>query len=147
MDILQTLILVQELLQIRGSLLLVAGRRIDFSDGNPLFENVRSCSINIFTGALNLRLRLQRLDLVHVFQLPLGGPFLTHCKQSRSQQHDGHESAHGFSSLMEYSIRSQMVKWIDRLIIVFLFLFVAVAPHSIAATQTAWAMGMLLCLA
>ena len=37
-----------------------------------------------------------------------------------------------------------MAQWIDRAIIVVLFLFAAVAPHSIAATQTAWLIGMLL---
>ncbi|MCA1573023.1 MAG: O-antigen ligase family protein [Acidobacteria bacterium] len=34
--------------------------------------------------------------------------------------------------------------WIDTAIIVCLFLFAAAAPHSIAATQTAWLVGMLL---
>ncbi len=34
--------------------------------------------------------------------------------------------------------------WLDRLIIGCLFLFAAAAPHSIAATQTAWLLGMLL---
>jgi hypothetical protein len=40
--------------------------------------------------------------------------------------------------------RSEAVQWIDRSIIVCLFLFAAAAPHSIAATQTAWLIGMLL---
>jgi len=34
--------------------------------------------------------------------------------------------------------------WLDRLIIGCLFLFAAAAPHSIAITQTAWLLGMLL---
>jgi hypothetical protein len=33
--------------------------------------------------------------------------------------------------------------WLDRLIIGCLFLFAVAAPHSIAATQTAWLLGML----
>ncbi|HKR61116.1 MAG TPA: O-antigen ligase family protein [Pyrinomonadaceae bacterium] len=32
--------------------------------------------------------------------------------------------------------------WLDRLIILFLFVFAIAAPHSIAATQTAWLLGM-----
>ncbi len=35
-------------------------------------------------------------------------------------------------------------RWIDRLIVVFLFLFAAFAPHSIAVTQIAWMVGMVL---
>jgi hypothetical protein len=35
-------------------------------------------------------------------------------------------------------------RWIDRLIIVFLFIFAAFAPHSIAVTQIAWMVGMAL---
>ena len=33
--------------------------------------------------------------------------------------------------------------WLDRLVIGCLFLFAVAAPHSIAATQTAWLLGML----
>jgi hypothetical protein len=40
--------------------------------------------------------------------------------------------------------KSEAAQWIDRAIIVCLFLFAAAAPHSIAATQTAWLIGMLL---
>ncbi len=39
---------------------------------------------------------------------------------------------------------SEAAQWIDRAIIVCLFMFAAAAPHSIAATQTAWLIGMLL---
>ena len=38
---------------------------------------------------------------------------------------------------------NDIVVWLDRLIIGCLFLFAAAAPHSIAATQTAWLLGML----
>jgi len=36
--------------------------------------------------------------------------------------------------------------WLERAILAFLFLFVIAAPNSIAATQTAWLMGMLFCV-
>lgn len=36
-----------------------------------------------------------------------------------------------------------MAKWLERIVIACLFLFAAAAPHSIAATQTAWLLGML----
>lgn len=45
---------------------------------------------------------------------------------------------------MTTSKRARVAQWIDWAIMVFLFLFAAVAPHSIAATQTAWLIGMLL---
>jgi len=38
---------------------------------------------------------------------------------------------------------SVAARWIDKVIIVCLFLFVAFAPHSIAATQAAWLLGLL----
>jgi len=36
-----------------------------------------------------------------------------------------------------------MVKWLDRIAFVFVFLMVGTAPHSIAASQSAWILGML----
>ena len=42
------------------------------------------------------------------------------------------------------SARSTWVHWIDRSLVVFLFMFAAFAPHSIAVTQIAWVAGMLL---
>src|SRR6266481_1941903 len=44
----------------------------------------------------------------------------------------------------DHDKRSTVAKWIDRLIVVFLFLFAAFAPHSIAVTQIAWMLGMVL---
>jgi O-Antigen ligase len=44
----------------------------------------------------------------------------------------------------DHNARSTSVKRIDRLIVVFLFMFAAFAPHSIAVTQIAWVAGMLL---
>jgi O-antigen ligase len=44
----------------------------------------------------------------------------------------------------DHDKRSTVAKWIDRLIVVFLFIFAAFAPHSIAATQIAWMVGMVL---
>ena len=38
---------------------------------------------------------------------------------------------------------NEIAVWLDRLIIGCLFLFAVAAPHSIAATQTAWLLGML----
>jgi hypothetical protein len=43
--------------------------------------------------------------------------------------------------------QSQATKWIDSAIIACLFLLAAFAPHSIAVTQTAWLLGMLLWVA
>jgi O-antigen ligase len=39
------------------------------------------------------------------------------------------------------------IKWIDRAIVVSLFIFAAFSPHSIADTQRAWLVGMLLLIA
>ena len=44
----------------------------------------------------------------------------------------------------DHDKRSTVAKWIDRLIVVFLFIFAAFAPHSIAVTQIAWMVGMVL---
>ena len=38
---------------------------------------------------------------------------------------------------------NEIASWLDRLVIGCLFLFAVAAPHSIAATQTAWLLGML----
>jgi O-antigen ligase len=38
---------------------------------------------------------------------------------------------------------SVIIKWLDRAIILWLFVMTLAAPHSIAATQTAWLLGML----
>jgi O-antigen ligase len=48
---------------------------------------------------------------------------------------------------MEQKQQGEIRKWIDRSIIFFLFLFAAFAPHSIAVTQAAWLVGMLLWIA
>ena len=44
------------------------------------------------------------------------------------------------------SVKSQSARLVDGAIVVFLFLFAASAPNSIAATQSAWLVGMLLWL-
>src|SRR5215204_2248904 len=38
---------------------------------------------------------------------------------------------------------NELAIWLDRLVIACLFVFAVAAPHSIAATQTAWLLGML----
>ena len=38
---------------------------------------------------------------------------------------------------------NEFARWLDQLVIGCLFLFAIAAPHSIAATQTAWLLGML----
>ena len=43
----------------------------------------------------------------------------------------------------DHNEKGTVAKWIDRLIVGFLFLFAAFAPHSIAVTQIAWLAGML----
>src|SRR6266480_3889456 len=43
----------------------------------------------------------------------------------------------------DHNEKGTVAKWIDRLIVGFLFLFAAFAPHSIAVTQIAWIAGML----
>ena len=40
-----------------------------------------------------------------------------------------------------------LAKWLDRIAFVFLFLMVGTAPHSIAASQSAWILGMLFTVA
>ncbi|HEU4478412.1 MAG TPA: O-antigen ligase family protein [Pyrinomonadaceae bacterium] len=42
----------------------------------------------------------------------------------------------------EGKVTSDVALWLDRLVIACLFLFAVAAPHSIAATQTAWLVGM-----
>lgn len=42
-----------------------------------------------------------------------------------------------------FALRSSIRSWLDRAVIVCLFLLAVCAPHSIAATQVAWASGML----
>jgi hypothetical protein len=44
----------------------------------------------------------------------------------------------------EIEAKSEAAKWLERAIIACLFVFAAAAPHSIAATQTAWLLGMFL---
>ncbi|MBA3766877.1 MAG: O-antigen ligase family protein [Acidobacteria bacterium] len=53
------------------------------------------------------------------------------------------------SSLIPHpsSLRSSLSLWLDRAIICWLFMLAIFAPHSIAATQIAWACGMLLWVA
>jgi O-antigen ligase len=41
------------------------------------------------------------------------------------------------------TLHSVIINWLDRAIILWLFLMALAAPHSIAATQTAWLLGML----
>ena len=48
------------------------------------------------------------------------------------------------ADLRDDKTKSGAAKWADSAIIVCLFLFAGFAPHSIAATQTAWLVGMLL---
>ncbi len=45
--------------------------------------------------------------------------------------------------LAEIKTENSLTKWLERLAFIFLFLMVLSAPHSIAATQTAWLCGML----
>ena len=57
--------------------------------------------------------------------------------------------SHGYESRQKRTaadneIKSATAKWIDRSIIACLFLFAAFAPHSIAVTQAAWLLGLLL---
>jgi hypothetical protein len=47
----------------------------------------------------------------------------------------------------ENEVKSQAAKVLDGAILTFLFLFAAAAPNSIAATQSAWLIGLGLCLA
>jgi O-antigen ligase len=47
----------------------------------------------------------------------------------------------------DHDKRSTVAKWVDRLIVLFLFIFAAFAPHSIAVTQIAWMVGMVLWVA
>jgi hypothetical protein len=47
----------------------------------------------------------------------------------------------------KYEVKSQAAKVLDGAIVAFLFLFAAAAPNSIAATQSAWLVGMALWLA
>jgi O-antigen ligase len=44
----------------------------------------------------------------------------------------------------DHEAKSKAAKWIEAAIVACLFLFAAFAPHSIAVTQTAWLLGMLL---
>ncbi len=60
---------------------------------------------------------------------------------------DRNDGRNGHEQRANEVMGSAMARWIDRLIVVSLFLFAAFASHSIAATQTAWALGMLLWLA
>jgi hypothetical protein len=46
-------------------------------------------------------------------------------------------------AISEALSRSRIVLWLDRIIIFWLFLLAVAAPHSIAATQTAWLCGLL----
>lgn len=47
----------------------------------------------------------------------------------------------------EYEVKTQAARVVDGAIVAFLFLFAAAAPNSIAATQSAWLIGMALWLA
>ena len=47
----------------------------------------------------------------------------------------------------EYEVKSQAAKALDTAIVAFLFVFAAAAPNSIAATQSAWLIGLALWLA
>jgi len=47
----------------------------------------------------------------------------------------------------EYDVKSRTAKVLDAAIVAFLFLFAAAAPNSIAATQSAWLIGLALWLA
>src|SRR6266508_649420 len=47
----------------------------------------------------------------------------------------------------ECEVKSQAAKMLDGAIVTFLFLFAAAAPNSIAATQSAWLIGLALWLA
>ena len=46
--------------------------------------------------------------------------------------------------MKDHEPQSRATKWIDRAVVGSLFLFAAFAPHSIAVTQGAWLLGMLL---
>ena len=46
----------------------------------------------------------------------------------------------------EHETKSQAAKVLDGAIVAFLFIFAAAAPNSIAATQSAWLIGIVLCL-
>ncbi len=47
----------------------------------------------------------------------------------------------------EYEVKSQAAKALDTAVVAFLFVFAAAAPNSIAATQSAWLIGLALWLA
>lgn len=52
-----------------------------------------------------------------------------------------------FDAFAEIDTSSAFVKWTERAAFVFMLLMIAAAPHSIAATQTAWVIGSLFLIA
>jgi O-antigen ligase len=58
-------------------------------------------------------------------------------------------SSPSYSSLIPHpsSLRSSLASWLDRAIVVWIFVLAFSAPHSIAATQIAWVCGLLLWVA